>query len=123
MKTKKMTMEVAKRDRHVDFRVSEEEYAKGLGNAEACGLSVSEFCRRCFTGHEPKLHLTDREIEAFKSLTDARGDLVHIRSALKGRTQEQIRNYFNNPDFMRRWIMAINKVIAQWDNIIEQLKD
>jgi hypothetical protein len=49
--------------------------------------------------------------------------LVHIRSALKGKTQEQIRNYFNDPDFMREWILAINNIIEQWDTILEQMKD
>ena len=48
---------------------------------------------------------------------------VHIRSALKGKTQEQIRNYFNDPDFMREWILAINNIIVQWDTILEQMKD
>ena len=100
-----------------------EEYAIGLKNAEACGLSVSEYSRKRFIGNEPKLHLTEREIEAYKSLSDARGDLVHIRSALKGKTQEQIRNYFNDPDFMREWILAINNIIEQWDTILEQMKD
>ena len=114
---------VANRDRHVDFRVNDEEYAIGLKNAEACGLSVSEYSRKRFIGNEPKLHLTEREIEAYKSLSDARGDLVHIRSALKGKTQEQIRNYFNDPDFMREWILAINNIIEQWDTILEQMKD
>ena len=105
------------------FRVNNEEYAIGLKNAEACGLSVSEYSRKRFIGNEPKLHLTEREIEAYKSLSDARGDLVHIRSALKGKTQEQIRNYFKDSDFMREWILAINNIIEQWDTILEQMKD
>ena len=123
MKQNKIIEKVANRDRHVDFRVNDEEYAIGLKNAEACGLSVSEYSRKRFIGNEPKLHLTEREIEAYKSLSDARGDLVHIRSALKGKTQEQIMNYFNDPDFMREWILAINNIIVQWDTILEQMKD
>ena len=123
MSKNKITEKAANRDRHVDFRVNDEEYAIGLKNAEACGLSVSEYSRKRFIGNEPKLHLTEREIEAYKSLSDARGDLVHIRSALKGKTQEQIRNYFNDPDFMREWILAINNIIEQWDTILEQMKD
>ena len=95
----------------------------GLKNATACGLSISEYGRKCFVGLAPKLHLTEREIEAYKSLADARGDLVHVRNALKGRTQEQIKNYFNDDEFMRNWILAINNIITQWDAIIEQLRD
>ena len=123
MKQNNKIEKVANRDRHVDFRVNDEEYAIGLKNAEACGLSVSEYSRKRFIGNEPKLHLTEREIEAYTSLSDARGDLVHIRSALKGKTQEQIRNYFDNDEFMTAWVKAINNIIQQWDIIIEQLKE
>ena len=123
MRNYKVTEKAANRDRHVDFRVNDEEYAIGLKNAEACGLSVSEYGRKCFIGQKLKLHLTEREIEAYKSLSDARGDLVHIRSALKGKTQQQIRNYFDNDEFMTAWVKAINNIIQQWDIIIEQLKE
>ena len=123
MRNDKKNEKVANRDRHVDFRVNDEEYTIGLKNAEACGLSVSEYSRKRFIGNEPKLHLTEREIEAYKSLSDARGDLVHIRSALKGKTQQQIRNYFDNDEFMTAWVKAINNIIQQWDIIIEQLKE
>ncbi len=123
MSKNKVTEKAANRDRHVDFRVNDEEYAIGQKNAEACGLSVSEYGRKCFIGQKLKLHLTEREIEAYKSLSDARGDLVHIRSALKGKRQEQIRNYCDNDEFRTAWVKAINNIIQQWDIIIEQLKE
>ena len=123
MRRGKLFEKVAKRDRRVEFRLNDEEYAIGLKKATACGLSISEYGRKCFVGQEPKQHLTEREIEAYKSLADARGDLVHVRNALKGRTQEQIKNYFNDDEFMRNWILAINNIITQWDTIIEQLRD
>ena len=62
MKLNNKIEKVANRDRHVDFRVNDEEYAIGLKNAEACGLSVSEYSRKRFIGNDPKLHLTEREI-------------------------------------------------------------
>ena len=123
MKMIKTVKKVTKRDRRVEFRLNDDEYAIGLKNATVCGLSISEYCRKCFVGQEPKQHLTEREIETYKSLADARGDLVHVRNALKGRTQEQIKNYFNDDEFMRNWILAINNIITQWDTIIEQLRD
>ena len=123
MKRKRTIEKVAKRDRRVEYRVNDEEYAIGLKNAIACGMTISEYGRKCFVDQTPKLHLTEREIEAYKSLADARGDLVHVRNALKGRTQEQIKNYFNDDEFMRNWILAINNIITQWDTIIEQLRD
>ena len=123
MKRKRTIEKVAKRDRRVEFRLNDEEYAIGLKNATACGMTISEYGRKCFINQEPKQHLTEREIEAYKSLADARGDLLHVRNALKGRTQEQIKNYFNDDEFMRNWILAINNIITQWDTIIEQLRD
>ena len=123
MKKIQTIKKVAKRNRRVEFRLNDEEYDIGLANAIACGMTISEYGRRCFVEHKPKLHLTEREIEAYKSLVDARGDLVHVRNALKGRTQDQIKNYFNDDEFMRNWILAINNIITQWDTIIEQLRD
>ena len=123
MKKIQTIKKVAKRNRRVEFRLNDEEYDIGLANAIACGMTISEYGRRCFVEHKPKLHLTELEIEAYKSLADARGDLVHVRNALKSRTQEQIKNYFNDDEFMRNWILAINNIITQWDTIIEQLRD
>ena len=123
MKRKRTIEKVAKRDRRVEFRLNDEEYDIGLANAIACGMTISEYGRKCFVEQKPKLHLTEREIEIYMSLADARGDLVHVRNALKGRTQEQIKNYFNDDEFMRNWILAINNIITQWDSIIEQLRD
>ena len=123
MTKKELKEKAPKRSRHIDFRVNDEEFDKDRAIAESCGLEVSDYCRKLYTGHEPKYHLTDHEIEAYKSLTDARGDLVHIRSALKGKTQEQIRAYFNDDDFMRLWISAVNRIIKQWDDILEQLRN
>ena len=111
------------RTRHLDARVTPEEYEAASKKAAACGLSLSEYTRKCVLGHDPKLHLTDREIEAYCSLTDARGDMIHIRNALKGKSQEQIKSYFNNTRFMRAWIDAITNIIIQWNRIIEQMKE
>lgn len=122
-----MTNETGKRavsrSKHLDARVSPEEYEAVSKKAAACGLSLSEYTRKCALGHNPKLHLAEREREAYCSLADARGDIVHIRSALKGKTQEQIKSYFKNERFMRAWIDAITNLINQWDRIIEQLKE
>lgn len=61
MSKNKVTEKAANRDRHVDFRVNDEEYTIGQKNAEACGLSVSEYGRKCFIGQKLKLHLTERD--------------------------------------------------------------
>ncbi|MCH5176312.1 MAG: hypothetical protein J1F40_10550 [Prevotellaceae bacterium] len=121
--TKETVTKTDNRTKHLDARVTPEEHEMATPKALSCGLTLSEYTRKCTLGHEPKLHLTEREIEAYCSLADARGDLVHIRSALKGKTQEQIKSYFRNERFMRAWIDAVTNIIIQWDNIIEKMKE
>ncbi len=121
MKNKK-DIEVSRRTKRLDSRVTPQEYFTVKENAQNCGLTISDYMRKCALGHKPKRHLTEREIKAYCSLADARGDLVHIRSALKGKSQDQIKRYFNNDRFMRSWIEAVTNIILQWDKIVEEMK-
>ena len=120
---KKNGIKVPRRTKRLDSRATPEEYNTVKENAKKCGLTISDYMRKCALGHKPKLHLTEREIEAYCSLADARGDLVHIRSALKGKSQEQIKHYFKNERFMRSWIDAVTNIILQWDKIVEEMKE
>ena len=120
---KKKSIEVLRRTKRLDSRATPDEYNTVKENAKKCGLTISDYMRKCALGHKPKLHLTEREIEAYCSLADARGDLIHIRSALKGKSQEQIKHYFNNERFMRSWIDAVTNIILQWDKIVEEMKE
>ena len=120
---KEKRIEVPRRTKRLDSRATPDEYNTVKENAKKCGLTISDYMRKCALGHKPKLHLTEREIEAYCSLADARGDLVHIRSALKGKSQEQIKHYFNNERFMRSWIDAVTNIILQWDKIVEEMKE
>ena len=120
---KKNGIKVPRRTKRLDSRATPEEYNTVKENAKKCGLTISDYMRKCALSHKPKLHLTEREIEAYCSLADARGDLIHIRSALKGKSQEQIKHYFNNERFMRSWIDAVTNIILQWDMIVEEMKE
>ena len=120
---KKKSIEVPRRTKRLDSRATPDEYNTVKENAKKCGLTISDYMRKCALGHKPKLHLTEREIEAYCSLADTRGDLIHIRSALKGKSQEQIKHYFNNERFMRSWIDAVTNIILQWDKIVEEMKE
>ena len=120
---KTKSIEGPRRTKRLDSRATPDEYNMVKENAKKCGLTISDYMRKCALGHKPKLHLTEREIEAYCSLADARGDLVHIRSALKGKSQEQIKHYFNNERFMRSWIDAVTNIILQWDKIVEEMKE
>ena len=103
------------------FRCSSEERRQIAEKADSCGLSMSDYVRQCAIGHKPKLRLTEDEIAAFKSLAEARGELVRIKNALKGKTKERRKRYFNDDNFMRFWINAVDKLIRQWYDILNKL--
>lgn len=103
------------------FRCTVDDRKQIADKAASCGLSISEYVRQCAIGNKPKLRMTETEIVAFNSLAEARGELVRIKNALKGKTQEQRKRYFENQDFMRYWINAVDKLIRQWYDIINRL--
>lgn len=105
------------RSRYIRARVKESEYVKISQLSNQCGLSLSNYFRKCALGQHPKNRLTEKEVEALNSLADARGDVVKIANALNGRTQEERKRYFNNPRFMEQWIIAVNKIIQRWYEI------
>lgn len=105
------------RTHYIRARVTESEYVKISHLAKQCGLSLSNYFRKCVLGQHPKNRLTEKEVEALNSLADARGDVVKIANALNGRTQEERKRYFANPRFMEQWIIAVNKIITRWYEI------
>ena len=86
---KKVTKSRPSRTMHLDTRVSREESETIHRKAEECGLTVSDYMRRCALGHSPRKHLTDREIDAYMSLQEMRQHFVGIRNALKGKSKEE----------------------------------
>ncbi len=103
------------------FRCSKNERMKIVQKAESCGLSMSDYVRQCALHHNPKLRLTAEEVEAYKSLADARGELVRIKNALQGKSQEQRKRYFNDANFMKFWISAVDQLIRKWYDIINKM--
>ncbi len=109
------------RSRRIEARVTESELCEVVRLAQQCGLTLSGYLRRCALGQHPKQRLNDREIDALCSLTDARSELIHIRNVLKGRSQQERQRYFGNPRFMEQWIVAVNRLVEQWDNIVRNI--
>ena len=109
------------RSRRIEARVSDAELKRIVALAAQCGLTLSNYLRRCALGHRPKRRMSEREMEALCSLTDARAELIHIRNALNGRTRQERQRYFGNPRFMEQWIVAVNRLVEQWDNIITNI--
>ncbi len=109
------------RSSRIEARVTDAGLKRIVALAAQCGLTLSDYLRRCALGHRPKRRLSEREIEALCSLTDARAELIHIRNALKGRSQQERQRYFGNPRFMEQWIVAVNRLVEQWDNIVRNI--
>lgn len=85
-----------KRTERLEVRVTSDEYNRVAELANVCGLTVSNYVRKCVLGQHPKQRLTDREIEALCSLADARGDLIRIASAVKSIQNNKRGLYFHN---------------------------
>ena len=81
--------------------------------AAACGLKKSQYIHDTSLGQEPKVMMSDKEADALMSLKAARGELVLIKNALHGMTQEQRKKYFRNEQFMKQWIEAVNSLIRR----------
>lgn len=109
------------RSRRIEARVTDTELGRIVRLAQQCDMTLSNYVRRCALGQHPKQRLNDREIDALCSLTDARSELVHIRNVLKGRSQQERQRYFGNPRFMKQWIVAVNRLVEQWDNIVRDI--
>ena len=105
------------------FRVTAQEKNEIMAKAKQCAMSQSDYIRRCVVRHKPKQHLTERETEAFISLATARGDIIHIKNALSGKSQDELLRYFRDANFMNYWIMATDKLIRRWYDIEHQLSE
>ena len=113
--------EAVRRTKRLEARVTEEEYAKAVELAETCGLALSDYIRKCALGQRPRRRLTDKEIEALCSLSDARGDLMRIASAVKSIQGSKRAQYFADTRFVEQWMRATVPLIARWDKIQEYL--
>ena len=90
-----------------------DENEKIIKLATACGLKKSQYIHDTSLGQEPKVMMSDKEADALMSLKAARGELVLIKNALHGTTQEQRKKYFRNEQFMRHWIEGVNSLIRR----------
>ena len=110
-----------KRTERLEVRVTSDEYNRVAELANACGLTVSNYVRKCVLGQHPKQRLTDREIEALCSLADARGDLIRIVSAVKSIQSDKRGLYFHNTKFVEEWMKAAISLITRWGDIKDYL--
>ncbi|WP_455658967.1 plasmid mobilization protein [Phocaeicola faecalis] len=114
---------VIRRTLRLEARVSEQEYAKAAELAKTCGLSMSNYVRCTALGQHPRQRLTEREVEALCSLTDARGDLIRIAAAVRAIQADKRAMYFSDTRFVERWMIAATQLINRWNQIENYLTE
>lgn len=114
---------VIRRTLRLEVRVSEQEYAKAAELAKTCGLSMSNYVRCTALGQHPRQRLTEREVEALCSLTDARGDLIRIAAAVRAIQADKRAMYFSDTRFVERWMIAATQLINRWNQIENYLTE
>lgn len=110
-----------RRTKWLEARVTEKEYAKVVELAETCGLTLSDYIRKCALGQCPRRRLTDKEVEALCSLSDARGDLMRIAAAVKSIQGSKRAQYFADTRFVEQWMRAAVPLIVRWNEIQEYI--
>ena len=114
---------VIRRTLRLEAKVTEQEYAKAAELAKTCGLSMSNYVHRTTLGQHPRQRLSEREVEALCSLTDARGDLIRITAAVKSIQADKRAIYFRDTRFVERWMIAATQLINRWSQIENYLTE
>lgn len=114
---------VTRRTLRLEARVTEQEYIQVTELAKACGLSMSDYVRRTSLGQHPRKRLTEREVEALCSLTDARGNLIRIAAAVKSIQADRRAIYFSDTRFVEQWMKAATQLINRWNQIENYLTE
>ena len=114
---------VVRRTLRLEARVTEQEYAQATELAKTCGLSMSDYVRRTALGQHPRQRLSDREVEALCSLTDARGDLIRIAAAVKSIQADKRVMYVSDTRFVEQWMRAATQLISRLSQIENYLTE
>ena len=110
-----------RRTKRLEARVTEKEYAKTVELAETCGLTLSDYIRKCAWGQHPRQRLTNKEVEALCSLSDARGELMRIATAVRSIQVSKRAQYFADTRFVEQWMRAAIPLIVRWNEIQEYI--
>ena len=113
------TIERKGRNPRITVCYTPDENQRIIEMASACGLKKSLYTS---LRQEPKVMMSDKEVEALMSLKAARGELILIKNALHGTTQEQRKKYFRNEQFMHQWIEGVNRLIRRLVEIESMFK-
>ena len=109
------TIERKGRNPRITVCYTPDENQRIIEMASACGLKKSQYIHDTSLRQEPK-------VEALMSLKAALGELILIKNALHGTTQEQRKKYFRNEQFMHQWIEGVNRLIRRLVEIESMFK-
>ena len=109
------------RTKHIDIRLTEEEYRMVKHKSSECGMTLSDYGRRLLQDHRPHKRLSDTEVEALNALSDARADLIRIQNVLRNKSDEVKRQYFKDRRYMQAWIEAVDGLITRWGQIRDSI--
>lgn len=111
MKKKKTELNAPKYTSRLIVRLTSQLHKEIEEYASLCGLTASAYARKRLEGKYPKQRLTDKEMEALNSLSDARGDIQKLFGFLKGRPLSERENILRSEIFMRQWRLSAEAIL------------
>ena len=103
------------------FRCTNKQWEALKKLAKECGISLNRYLVETGLKHHPRQRLTPEESQALNSLTEARTDLIKIRSILRKASPGEKPKYFRSNKFMKWWIEAVEALIKHWYSIEENI--
>ena len=89
--------------------------------AALCVVGRGAYARKRLEGKDPRQRLTDREMEALNSRSDARGDIQKLFGFLKGRPLTERENILRSEIFMKRWRTSAEVILNRMIEIEKYL--
>lgn len=123
MEPRKTMSEKGKRNTTVTTKMTATERGIIHEKARQCGLTPSDYMRRCAIGHAPKSALTSEEMRLLQNLDGCRTDIVNFANALAGMGREQRIVMFRKVSFMLEWykqVLPITNAVTDFINSIHE---
>ena len=89
------------------IKASPKEKAEIKKNAEACGMTPSEFLRHRGMDYKPTAATTKEEKRLLQNLDGCRSDMVNYANAISGMTPEDRKRMFHQVPSMLRWYKLV----------------
>ena len=97
--------------RRIMVRLTDEEYERVRSDAGLSGLTVCAYARKWLNGEHPKRRMSEEEIAALSSFSDARGDIVKLFSFLRSKPHDERERIMRNQIFLLRWKAAVQQIL------------